>query len=274
MMRALPLLVLLLAAAPAAAQQPAPDSAPVYDLSAVEVLPRPQNVAEFTAALHQAYPAHLRQAGVGGTVHVAFVVGADGQPVDVRVVSTSDSAFSAPSTQAISLLRFSPAQVRGRPVAVRVEQPITWRTEAPPPVTAAALAPAVPPSVDKATHGYELEDVEVLPRPRNVDVLARELQRAYPPHLRDAGREGFVVVRLRIEPDGTTSSHVVVRADYPAFVEPTLRAISLLRFSPARVNGRPVRVWVELPINWSVTRGGLDGPDPRTVGQRPIFGSP
>ena len=36
------------------------------------------------------------------------------------------------------------------------------------------------------------------------------------------------------------------------YCSPALRAIQTLRFTPARLNGRPVRVWVELPIQWTV----------------------
>jgi hypothetical protein len=35
------------------------------------------------------------------------------------------------------------------------------------------------------------------------------------------------------------------------FNEPTLRVIRVLRHRPARLNGRPVKVWVELPIQWT-----------------------
>ncbi|HEX5872929.1 MAG TPA: energy transducer TonB, partial [Longimicrobium sp.] len=143
-MRILPVFLAILLAAPAAAQQAAADSARVFELFEVEVMPRPQNAPEYAVALQQAYPPHLREAGTGGMVQVAFVVGADGRVGDVRVLSASDSAFGAPSVQALSLLRFSPAQVGGRPVAVRVEQPITWRVEAPPAREAVALPDSIP----------------------------------------------------------------------------------------------------------------------------------
>jgi TonB family protein len=368
-MRSLLILLALMAAAPAGAQQVAANTARVYELTEVEVLPRPQNIAEFRAALAQSYPAHLRDAGVDGTVHVAFVVGTDGQPAEVRVLSTPDSSFSVPSAQAISLLRFTPAQVGGQPVAVRVEQPITWRVEAPAPVAAAA-AVVVPDSIhvypveevdtrplpndlrnftaalrrlyphplrapgteatvvarfavnpdgepqyahvressdprfDEATvqavlrlrfspaqrggepvwvwmevpvewsdpgalavadtaDGYELTAVEELPRAINSSEFGRALARAYPPLLRDRGTDGTVMVRFRIEVDGTTSNASVVHSTHRAFIEPTMSALAVLRFTPAEVKGRPVRVWVEQPIYWTV-HGGPPELDLRT----------
>ncbi|HEX2077839.1 MAG TPA: energy transducer TonB, partial [Longimicrobium sp.] len=360
-MRSFLILLALVAAAPAGAQQVASSTGRVYELHEVEVLPRPQNAAEFTAALAQAYPPHLRDAGMGGTVQVAFVIGTDGEPGEVRVVSTPDSSFSGPSVQAVSLLRFSPAQVAGQPVAVRVEQPITWRAEAPARV-AAADAVVVPDSIhvypvdeadtrplpndlrdftaalrrlyphplratgasatvvarfavnpdgepqyahvlqssdprfDEATvqavlrlrfqparrggepvwvwmevpvewsdpgalaaadtaDGYELSAVEELPRVINAGEFGRALARSYPPLLRDRGTDGIVIVRFRIEVDGTTSNASIVHTTHRAFAEPTLSALAVLRFRPAEVNGRPVRAWVEQPIHWS-SQGG------------------
>lgn len=241
-------LLFLALAAPSFAQQTPADSTRVYELAEVEVLPRPQNTADFAAALRDGYPPHLRTTGVGGTVQVAFVVGADGVPRDVRVVSTPDSAFNGPTVRAVSVLRFSPAQVQGRAVRVRVEQPITWRAEAAVAAAAAGTAPAEAPGDPE--NGYSLREVEDLPRLRNEQAFAQALAQAYPPALRDAGVRGTVQVRFRVEPDGTTSNHRITRSTNHEFDDPSLRTLHVMRFSPARIGGRPVRVWVEQPIQW------------------------
>ncbi|HEX5872928.1 MAG TPA: energy transducer TonB, partial [Longimicrobium sp.] len=372
----------LIAAVPAVAQQPSADSVRVYELNEVEVLPRPQNVQDFTAALRDGYPAHLRSAGVGGTVQVAFVVDPQGQPGDVRVLATPDSGFNAPTVQAVSMLRFTPAQVGGHAVPVRVEQPITWRAEAAP---AVAQAPEVPDSIhvyavddadvrpqprnyrvfqaalpalypealrssgtaaevtarfavdpsgapryahvlrssdarfDAPTleavgmlrfqpaqrggaavwvwmevpvewtapegyrdpnasgdsiNGYELSAVDVLPRILNAQAFGRALAEAYPPALRDAGEQGMVQVRFRVEPDGTTSHATITRSTEHGFDAPTLEAVRTLRFRPAKVNGRPVRVWVEQPIQWTVSGAGPEWTAPRYERDRGRFRLP
>lgn len=247
-MRSLAVLLSLIAAAPAAAQQTPSDSTRLYELHEVEVLPRPQNAGDFTAALAQAYPAHLRDAGVGGTVQVGFVVGPDGEPTEVRVLSSPDTSFDAPSVQAVSLLRFTPAQVQGRPVAVRVEQPITWRAEVP------VVAVSEPPARAKE-RVWELSEVEELPRPANVGVFQEALAREAARLAEHGTFAGAVQVRFRIETDGTTSNVTVTRADHRALVAPTLRALQVLRFRPARVNGRPVAAWAEQPISWVMPEG-------------------
>lgn len=252
-MRAFAVLLGLIAAVPVGAQQTPADSARVYELAEVEALPRPQNAAEFAEALRQGYPPHLRDAGVGGTVHVSFVLGPDGQPGDVRVLSTPDSAFNAPTVQAVSLLRFTPAQVQGRPVAVRVEQPITWRVApAPPPPAVAVTNPGSELAGDDTVGVYGMGEVDDPPRAINVATFQRALAQRYPPALRDAGRSGQVEVRFIVEADGSVSNLGIVRFTDVAFNRPTIEALALLRFRPARLNGRPVRAWVQQPISWSV----------------------
>jgi periplasmic protein TonB len=104
---------------------------------------------------------------------------------------------------------------------------------------------------------YELHAVEEQPRPTNIADLRRALERNYPPLLRDAGVTGTVQVRFRVLEDGRvdTESITISASTHDQFNDPTLRAVRTLRFRPARVNNRPVRVWVELPIQWTVTRG-------------------
>lgn len=271
-MRSSLVLLALMAATPAGAQQVA---GRVYELSEVEVLPRPQNLPEFRAALEHSYPPNLRDAGVDGTVHVVFVVGVDGRTSEVRVLSATDSSFSSLSVQAVSLLRFTPAQVDGQPVAVRVEQPITWRAEAPSQVAAADFTGAGAPAAADTADGYQLPAVEEMPRVLNVREFARELARSYPPPLRDEGVEGLVQVRFRVERDGTTNSATIVSTTDPAFSEPSLRAVEMLRFRPGRVAGRPVRTWVEQPIYWTVARGGpvLEGMEQSRPGSKGTEGS-
>ena len=102
---------------------------------------------------------------------------------------------------------------------------------------------------------YELSAVEEQPRPTNIQDLRRQLERNYPPLLRDARVTGTVQVRMRVMEDGTVdaSSIQVTNSSHEQFNDPTIRSVQRLRFRPAKVNGRPVKVWVELPIQWTVS---------------------
>lgn len=54
--------------------------------------------------------------------------------------------------------------------------------------------------------------------------------------------------------DGTVDpqSVTVDETTNPAFADPATRVTGNLRFSPAIVGGRPVRVWVTLPIYFNI----------------------
>lgn len=102
---------------------------------------------------------------------------------------------------------------------------------------------------------YELSAVEEQPRPTNIADLRRQLERNYPPLLRDARVTGTVQVRMRVMEDGTVDANSiqVTSSSHEQFNDPTIRSVQRLRFRPAKVNGRPVKVWVELPIQWTVS---------------------
>ncbi|HYW13956.1 MAG TPA: energy transducer TonB [Longimicrobium sp.] len=257
----------LCCAATSAAAQEGPAGG-VYELAEVETMPRPVNAAEMRAALEAGYPAELRDTGRQGRVMVSLVVSPEGDTRDVAVVSSTDGAFDSASVGAVRLLRFTPAAVAGRPVAVRLELPIQWqaprRAEAVAAegnVTPAGRTPegeavyAMSPVVANA-RVYELGAVEVQPRPTNLTVLRRALERLYPPVLRDAGREGQVQVRFVVTAEGAVGegSITITSSSEPGLNAATVEAIQVLRFRPARVGGRAVPVWVELPIQWQVDR--------------------
>jgi len=79
----------------------------------------------------------------------------------------------------------------------------------------------------------------------------------YPAVLREAGVHGRVVIQAIVDTAGRlepASVKIVTSAD-PAFNEPTLRWALKARFRPARLEGRPVRVLVNLPIDFAVPGG-------------------
>lgn len=235
------------------AQEP---SAGIYALAQVETQPRPSNVREFVAALHAAYPADKRAAGQGATVQVAFVVGTDGVPRDASVTTSTDAAFDSVTLASLSALRFTPATVSGRPVPVRIELPVQWTPADPEsdgPATSGASGerPAAGPD---GTGVYALRDVDVAPRPQNIAEMQRAMVASYPPALREAGVDGTAQVRFRVDAQGVPHDFVVTASSDPGFAQPTLNALSVLRFTPARKDGRPVDVWVELPVTWTAPR--------------------
>lgn len=129
-------------------------------------------------------------------------------------------------------------------------------------VAAAGFAALVwPGSRPDSGRTYEIREVQDGPRPLNVMQLRAVLQRTYPPHLRESRVGGTVEVRMRVDQRGVPHDLEVTSSTHQDFDAPTLAAVSTLRFAPARVDRKPVQVWVLLPVEWRI-----DDPDP---GNRP-----
>ncbi|MGD2045642.1 MAG: energy transducer TonB [Gemmatimonadota bacterium] len=92
------------------------------------VAPTLANTDEVVEALNDEYPTLLREAGIGGTANVWFLIGTDG-----RVANTilHDSSGLEPLDRAAmsvaDVFRFSPAENEGVAVPVWVSLPITFQ---------------------------------------------------------------------------------------------------------------------------------------------------
>lgn len=255
MKRTLLAAALCCAATPALAQEPAPGR--VYELAEVETQPVPANLDDLRAALEATYPAGKRAAGQGARVSVAFVLSPDGVPRDLSVTQSTDAAFDSATVAGLALLRFTPATVEGRPVAVRVEVPVQWEPgdDAVPPAPAdgpeASAGAGVPASLD-GVRVYTLAELDEVPSPSNLPALRREMERLFPAALRNAGIQGQVQVRFVITEQGAVVGAAVISTNDPRFNAVTLEAVRALRFRPGRIAGRAVRTQVDLPIEWNV----------------------
>lgn len=163
-----------------------------------------------------------------------------------------------------------------RPPAAPVAEPLGFKTLEPPQV----VPPEIPPlstgpitrEIDYLGVGEEggtgdgvrperivtaenVEDAPILtpftvrPELKNRDQVARALQRAYPPLLRDAGVGGTAVVWILIDEDGTViKAQLKSSSGHEALDQAALDAGKLMRFTPALNRDQRVKVWIELPI--------------------------
>lgn len=90
------------------------------------------------------------------------------------------------------------------------------------------------------------------PRMVNQGEITRLLVRLYPRQLRSMGVQGDVTLTFIIGVDGRVEmrSVKVLSSAHPDLTEPTLRALAAMRFRPARVSGKVVRVRATLPVRW------------------------
>lgn len=97
----------------------------------------------------------------------------------------------------------------------------------------------------------KLSAVETPPSLLNQDEIAAALWTETPAELRET--YGRVTLRLRVDTDGFVypGDAEVVESPHPGLSAAAIRLVPRMRFSPATVNGRPVRNWVELPIDFT-----------------------
>jgi len=84
----------------------------------------------------------------------------------------------------------------------------------------------------------------------------------YPEILRQAGIEGQVVVECVIDTLGRAErgSIRVLSSTHVLFEAPAREAVAASVFRPARLDGRPVRVRVQLPLTFRMAHAGRGGP--------------
>jgi len=101
---------------------------------------------------------------------------------------------------------------------------------------------------------YEIDAVEEQPSLSNASEVSRQLSRQYPPLLRDAGVTGTVTLRMRVLENGTVdpSSISIENSTHDAFGDAAKRVVERMRFRPAKVGGKAVKVWVTLPVTFQL----------------------
>ena len=209
------------------------DSSKVLEFFMVEVKPK---------VLHAVKPVHPEEAirdSLEGKVFLKFIVNVDGSVSDVSVLRVIGSeVFRQAAIDAVSQCRFKPAEHNGKPVAVWMTQPITFR------LPKQQITPPVPVDADSSAV-LEFFMVEVKPK---------VLHAVEPVHPEEAIRdslEGRVFLRFMVNLDGSVSDVSVLRViGSEVFRQAAIDAILQSRFKPAEHNGKIVSVWMVMPITF------------------------
>jgi TonB family protein len=100
---------------------------PAWTEASYTVAPRIQNIGEVRRAMFAAYPALLRDAGVGGTVRVYFFIDEQGEVQDTRIdQSSGHAAIDEAALGVADVFRFSAALNGDEPVPARVSHSLTF----------------------------------------------------------------------------------------------------------------------------------------------------
>lgn len=226
------------------------DSSDVLEFFMVEVKPK---------VLHSVKPVHPEEAvrdSLEGKVFLKFMVNVDGSVSDVRVLRGPE-VFHQAAIDGVSQYRFKPAEHNGKPVAVWMTQPVSFRLPKQQTRQVSRSSRYVPPSVswqiflekNFSNEVLTVFTVEVKPK------LLYSIEPVYPKEAKEALEdkvEGMVLLQCVVNVDGSVSDVAVVKSgetiDRKEFHQAAIDAVSQYRFKPAEHNGKPVAVLVPQAI--------------------------
>lgn len=129
--------------------------------------------------------------------------------------------------------------VSGRTVTAETVLPVQFR--------AAPSDDPAPPPADTTVYAEADTPPEVV---GGVAVLSQRAE--YPADARADGASGVAVVQFVVEPDGSASEVVVLRAPDPRLGEAAAASVRAARYWPAHIDGHPVRYRFTVPVRFTL----------------------
>jgi protein TonB len=83
-------------------------------------------------------------------------------------------------------------------------------------------------------------------------VPVRTIAPKFPDEMRRTGSSGLVTVSCLIDEKGNVTEPKVIKASNEAFSQPALEALSKWKFKPAKKDGNPVAIRVNIPVQFNV----------------------
>ena len=219
------------------------DSSKVLEFYMVEVKPK---------LLHSVKPVHPEEAirdSLEGKVFLKFMVNVDGSVSDVRVLRGAE-VFHQAAIDAVSQFRYKPAEHNGKPVAVWMTQPVSFRLPKQQTRQVSRSSWYVPRNSSKnfrivkgfSNEGMTVFEVEVEPK------LLHSVEPVYPEAALEDKVEGLVFLQCVVNIDGSVSDIAVMKSfntiERKEFQQAAIDAVSQYRFKPAEHNGKPVAVLI------------------------------
>lgn len=105
---------------------------------------------------------------------------------------------------------------------------------------------------DNLVNNIVFKDIEEMPELiGGMAWIANQLE--YPELARRAGISGTVVIQIIVDQNGSVTDTEVVRRISPVLEDEALRVIETAQFIPGKQNGIPVRVKLNIPINFGLS---------------------
>jgi TonB family protein len=159
------------------------------------------------------------------------VLDKEGNATGWSLRDSSSTAYLEYAAKALNALRFKPLTVNGIPYSYEtyVTMPFSKNLEE---------------CLNKEDHCSRE------PQPLNMDEFRSRIR--YPQKLRRKGIQGKVVLRVLIDKQGNYIRHMVFQNPHPQLTETVTKQVAMLRFAPCLLYGFPIKVWVNLPVDFKL----------------------
>ncbi|MGA3081635.1 MAG: energy transducer TonB [Terracidiphilus sp.] len=196
------------------------------------------------------YPAHASTDAVDGVCLLSLVVGADGVPRDIQVVSTHGAAFDAAAIDALRQFKFEPGTMDGKPVPVRVYARTRFFAD---------MRPAVTRIMARDTRGGGFSQFSgwnggpAHPFSKEYDkppIPSYSPAAEFSDEARRKKIQGTVIVSALVNEEGLATDLRVEKSLGYGLDEKALQCIRKYRFQPAVKDGVPVAARIAVEVNF------------------------
>lgn len=218
---------------------PAPDKDGIYSVGHGVVSPI------FVQRTEAAYPADVSDQLIEGATVLSLVIGADGVPADIKVVSSHGDAFDDATIEAVKKSTFAPGSVNDKPVPVRAYIRVRFSPDKRP------AFPRIFSRLGTDSLGQSVGAGNTRQRKFDKPPVALHVQPAeYSQEARIKKLSGVVVLTTVVTTDGLPSDIKVVKPLGMGLDENAIEALSRYRFKPATKDGEPVAAQITIEVSF------------------------
>lgn len=216
------------------------------------------------------YPADAKAAGTQGRVTLTFTVSESGKVKDVKVLRGVDPSLDAEAVRVVSASPdWTPGQANGKKVSVTFTFPVIFQLAKPAngtqvegtinDVTVVTYGPKKADQETATTDEVPVDFGSLTKKPTFNGGDASEFAKwvtahlIYPESARNAGVQGRVTVKFKVNADGKISDVNVLRGICDALDDEAVRVVaSAPAWTPGEVNGKAVATTYTFPIAFNI----------------------
>jgi TonB family protein len=201
-------------------------------------------------AEHTSYPNTAKENNIQGRVIIRFCVTKAGGVDRISILKGVSPELDEEALRVVKTLpSFQPGKQGGKPVPVWYMIPITF--------TLSGEKPAHPPKYEITGNDTIYSYTNVMPEfpgGESAFIKFRSDNINYSPELKSLGVEGFVMVGIDIDKNGSLSNFRIERGASPSLDAEALRVAKLMpAFEPGKEKGRPVKFKISIPFTFFAT---------------------